>query len=455
VAAVYALAGSHPAGAMALNAVLGALAALAVHRLAARAGSRRAAALAGMLVAVHPGLVAYTPALMTEGITASLLACAAWAAAWARDRRVVGPSLLPFAVVGAVVGLATLVRPQSLLLAPAFAWIAESGTAPGASSGSLANPVSALGGFARTSLAAPPDPQAGSLRPMRRRLAAVLIALSAALAVCAPWSARNCVRMGRCALVSVNAGWNLLIGADPEARGAWAPIKVPAACREVFDEAGKDACFAREARLFIAERPGKWLSLVPRKLAATFDYCGAAGWYLHASNPDAFSEGRKLALGAVETLYERLAVLLCIAWAARLPVGASGSAVDPGRAPGTFRRRTFVVLHLTIAVLGALAMLHVHAWIGHVALLALALLRGRGLLQGPLLAPAALAVLAATALTHAVFFGAGRYGLVAFPLLTGLAALALTLTRPRELLHPSAAGSVAPADTEPGGDACP
>ena len=77
--AVYALFGPNPGAVMALNAVLGALAAVAVHRLAALAGTRRTAVIAGLLVALHPGLVGYTPALMTEGVTASLLACGAWA----------------------------------------------------------------------------------------------------------------------------------------------------------------------------------------------------------------------------------------------------------------------------------------------------------------------------------------------------------------------------------------
>jgi hypothetical protein len=41
------------------------------------------------------------------------------------------------------------------------------------------------------------------------------------------------------------------------------------------------------------------------------------------------------------------------------------------------------------------------------------------------LASSAALVLAATMATHAAFFGAGRYSLVVFPLLTALAPLAL------------------------------
>lgn len=396
VGALYALLGAHPSVAMLLNAVLGALAALAVHRLAARAAprSRAVPALSGALVVLHPGLVAYTPALMTEGVTGSLVACAAWASAWARERR---PALAPFAVLGLLVGAATLVRPQTLLLALLFAGVALLGCPPG-------DGVRIHG--SRAARAAP-----------------VLVTVIAALLVCAPWTARNCVQMNQCALVSVNGGWNLLIGADPASTGAWAPIQVPEACREVFDEAGKDACFGREARRYIAEHPGAWLGLVPRKLAATFDYCGAAGWYLHASNPAAFSEEDKIALGAVETAFERLVLLFALVWAARKPAQTPVAPRDRARR-SSLAQRALLLARLALFALGVVAALHVHAWVGYLALLGLALLKGRALLRAPVLAVAALAVLAATAATHAVFFGAGRYALVAFPLLSGLAALA-------------------------------
>ena len=65
----------------------------------------------------------------------------------------------------------------------------------------------------------------------------------------------------------------------------------------------------------------------------------------------------------------------------------------------------------------------VHAWIAYVALGAL-LLTGAPPRDRPVLPAAAGAVLLSLALTHAVFFGAGRYSLVAFPLITAVAPLA-------------------------------
>jgi 4-amino-4-deoxy-L-arabinose transferase-like glycosyltransferase len=381
VAAVYTVTGPRPAAAMVLNALLGALSALAVHRLALRAASPRLALVAGLLVAIHPGLVAYTPAIMTEGVTASLVACAAAAAAWARGR---APAAV--LVVGAIVGVATLVRPQSLVLAPAFGLLAAF------------------------------SPEAAGTRSSWRRTAGMAIgATLAALLVCAPWTARNCVRMKRCALVSVNGGWNLLIGADEASTGAWSPIKVPDGCREVFDEAGKDACFGAEARRYILAHPAAWLALVPRKLAATFDYAGAGPWYLHDAGPRAFPYVAKERLGALETLDERVTLLFALAWAARRVSGDERPALRWTR--------------LAVAIAGGAFLFTLHGWIAYAALPVAALLRGRSLWTGPVLASAAVVVLAATLVTHAVFFGAGRYSLVVFPLVTALAPLAFERRR--------------------------
>ena len=74
----YALFGSQPVVAMVVNAVLGALSVFAAQRAVIRYGSRRQALLAALLLALHPGLVFYTPALMTEGVTAELLVVATW-----------------------------------------------------------------------------------------------------------------------------------------------------------------------------------------------------------------------------------------------------------------------------------------------------------------------------------------------------------------------------------------
>ncbi|HRI71714.1 MAG TPA: glycosyltransferase family 39 protein, partial [Polyangium sp.] len=180
VAAGYALFGAHPGVAMILNALLGSLAALAVHRLSCRMSSPRLALVAGLVVALHPALVTYTPALMSEGVTASLVTCAAWVTASVRDAALTGSLRSAWkwlVLLGFVIGLATLVRPQSIVFAPLFALV---GVQPWITKAFW-----------------------------KRAVVSVGVATISTFLLLAPWTARNCARMGRCALVSYNGGWNL------------------------------------------------------------------------------------------------------------------------------------------------------------------------------------------------------------------------------------------------------
>ena len=360
----YALFGAKPLLGMLLNALLGAASALATLAVLDGSTPRRWALAGALAVGLHPALVPYTAAFMTEGATASLLTIAAALAS--RGRQAVR-SLPWLTAAGLVMGVATLVRPQSLLLAPLF--------------GLLAAP---------------------SVTPIGRRVLGGATVAALALVVCLPWTARNCARMERCALVSVNGGWNLAIGTQTT-DGAWAPIDVPEPCRTVFQEAAKDACFGREALAEIRAHPLAWLARAPRKLRATFDYLGAAPWYLHAANPAAFPERAKHALGAFETLVVRLLLAAALVTTMRLPGGARRA------------RRVVGVLGLVACVIipGALAYL--------ACAIGLVLVGPRALTRAPVVVPVTAAVVLATALTHAVFFGSGRYGLVVVPFVTALA----------------------------------
>jgi hypothetical protein len=356
LAAAYSALGHSVVAAGAMNAALGALAALAVHRMALPATTPRTALWAGLAVALHPGLVLYTPGVMTEGATAALVAVGAWLATApggnASRARLVG--------LGAILGAAALVRPQSLLLTPLF--------------GALA----------------------------RRRLGAAVCVAVAAM-VCAPWAVRNAVVVGRWTL-STNSGWNLLIGAQPGASGGWQEVRVPPSCKDVFGESDADVCFGHEARAAIVAEPVRWLGLVPKKLAATFDYGGIGGYYLNLSNSAAFSWRAVLIAGAVETVYERLAI--------------AGALLGAAAARGP--RRT---MRRSVAAVGAVFLLLPWGWVAVVALCAaLALLGPRWLADHPVHAAAA-GTLAATVAVHAVFFGAPRYALVAAPLVTAVGVL--------------------------------
>jgi len=250
VAPLYAVFGASPVVAMAFNAIVGALGVFAALRLLEGTG-RGAWRVAGVVLALHPALAAYTPAVMTEGVTASIVALAAFFASRARDASALEDARRGHAwrfAAGVAIGIATLVRPQSIALAPAL--------------GALAFGVASW----------------------RARALGAALVTAIALVCCAPWTARNCARMDRCALVSVNGGWNLLIGVRSTS-GGWAAVDpVPDECREVWSEAMKDVCFERAARAAIARDPVAWAAKAPAKLAATLDYFGAAPWYLHASN---------------------------------------------------------------------------------------------------------------------------------------------------------------------------
>ncbi len=366
LAGTYAILGMSAGSAMTVNALFGAASAYGGYRLVDGEGVARWRPLAaGLSLALHPALVFYTPAVMTEGLTASLLVVAAAMVARARGR---GDPWRWIAGAGIVLGAATLVRPQCLVLAPVF--------------GALAMPDAAAG---------------------RRRLAGAVVAGAVALSCVLPWTARNCQRMHRCALVSVNGGWNLLIGATTET-GAWQPMAVPSECATVWDEAGKDACFERAAWRTIGRAPAAWVARAPAKLAATFDYFGAAPWYLNASNPRAFDARAKTRLGEAETV-------ACSLWL--LAALATCGWMDGARAA----TRKAAALGCAFASVGTL-----HAWIAYAAIPVIIVLAGRrAITKAPAIVPIAAAVIATTACLHAVFFGAGRYGLVVAPFVAVLA----------------------------------
>jgi 4-amino-4-deoxy-L-arabinose transferase-like glycosyltransferase len=367
--AAYAVFGASAGVAMVANALVGSVGSAAMHRLALRAMPPRNALAAGLLVALHPALVPYTAALMTEGVTAALLILAAACASAARGS---GRARLFRVAAGVVLGAATLVRPQCLALAPILGALSVDG------------------------------PSEGALA-LRKRLASAGVVLGIAVACCLPWTVRNCVRMQRCALVSVNGGWNLLIGAQTR-EGGWTEVSVPPACRNVWSEAAKDLCFEHAARDVIATDPIGWMARAPAKLAQTFDYIGASPWYMHLSNAEAFDEHAKVLHASIETLVTRL--LLATALFA------------VGRVAGPRRR-----VRIVAACVGAAFALSVHAWVAYLALAGIVALRGwRAQLEGALLAPWTATLLAATAATHVVFFGAGRYGLVVLPFVAALAA---------------------------------
>jgi hypothetical protein len=260
-------------------------------------------------------------------------------------------------------------------------------------------------------------PRARGATKRSRRIQAAAIVLGVALVTVAPWTLRNCVRMDRCALVSVNGGWNLLIGTQTTT-GGWTELATPEGCTTVWDEAAKDSCFERAARNGIVAAPLAWVSKAPRKLAATFDIVVAGPWYLYRSNAHVFGERAVIVSGAIETIAERALLILALVSSAPL-----------WRLRVERRRLAWTVPRLGLAALAIVFALSRTAWPAYAVLSVLCLVRDRDEKRSPIRTAAGI-VVGVTMVTHATFFGAGRYALLVMPL---VALAAFACVRPKAL----------------------
>jgi 4-amino-4-deoxy-L-arabinose transferase-like glycosyltransferase len=370
---VYKVFGSGIGVAPVVNAALGALLCGVVHRLARQLLSENRARVAAGIAALHPGLIAYSAVVMTEPLAALLLAVAALCAAlW-------GPRWLGTIIAGVVLGLATLVRPSTLLAAPLLA---------------LMGP-----------------------RPWWKAALRGAAATAISLLVVSPWTLRNCRVMDGCALVSTNGGWNLAIGAISDT-GRFDTLRAKDGCPIVTGQVQQDRCWAKVGRARIAADPARWLGLIPKKLGHTFDHESFAIEYLREADPRAWPESRRVAGRGLLTFFHRL----LLAVAALSVVAFVGT-----RSPDS--RKQYAQWGLGLAVIalaayGAADIRHPFFWLPTLLPLAALLpLPGRPE-HGPV-GRYLLSLLFATALTHAIFFGDDRYHLVVTPVLCILAAAAL------------------------------
>ncbi|WP_437279443.1 glycosyltransferase family 39 protein [Sorangium sp. So ce375] len=393
LALVYRLFGDGPRAATVANAVTGALLVVVVHRLARYAATPARARVAALLAALSPGLIVYAALLMTEPLAALGLVTAPWLLARdaARGRPVRGAIL-----AGVALGLSALVRPQSLLCAPALALLAMRGPEGTASGGA----ATASGGAAA----------------WKRGALAAALSAATALAVVAPWTIRNCRVMDGCALVSTNGGWNLAIGAFPRATGRFETLRPGDGCPVARGQVAQDRCWMAAGIQWIKNDPGRWLALIPRKLSFTFDHESFPIGYLGEADPAAWPEERRAAGRRV----------LTASHLGLLSAAALGVVAMPRRRP----RRELVAQAIALAAVLGLVALGVlgdgHAfWPLAVAipLIAALPLPGRPA-NGGVVGYLAFAV-ASVALTHAVFFGEDRYHMVVTPALCILAACAL------------------------------
>jgi hypothetical protein len=368
----YRVFGDHLLVAPLLNAVLGAATAILVHRIALHYLGPGRARVAGGLAALHPGLIAYCPLVMTEIPSAFLLVLLLWTLQHFRGR-------WHAAVLGGVIlGVLTLMRPASLLLAPLVA-LSEA-------------------------------------RPLPRAALRGAAALAIALAVVLPWTIRNCVRMDGCALVSTNGGWNLAIGAITTT-GRFQTLRGKDGCPVVTGQVQQDDCWAGVGWRKIREAPFHWVSLAPKKLAQTFDHESFAIEYVREADPGAWPDSRR----------EAARGLLTTAHLALLAAAALSMVATPlGRLKKDEQYWQIGLLVLLSALLfyGIADDQHPFHWLIVLApVLAFAPIPGRPYVGA--VGRMAMAAIAITALTHVVFFGEDRYHLFLSPLLCLLAAAAL------------------------------
>ncbi|HXH22008.1 MAG TPA: glycosyltransferase family 39 protein [Dehalococcoidia bacterium] len=185
LAAGYAFFGEGIGLARGLNAAAGALTVVPVYWLGRRFGGTAAGLAAGVLVALSPSLIAWTPVLLSETWFTFLFALALAFLPWGPGGTEAGsPGRLLGA--GVVVGLAALARGQALLLLPAWSLLLLW--------------------------------QGRGSRLAARSTA--LLTLGAA-AVLAPWAARSSLALDSPVLLSTNFGYNLRVGHAPYASGRY------------------------------------------------------------------------------------------------------------------------------------------------------------------------------------------------------------------------------------------
>ena len=369
----YRIFGSELIVAPVVNALTGAALVACVHRVARYYVSRDRARVAAGLMALHPGLIAYSVAVMTEPLAALLILASCLAALRFRGH------WRAMVYGGALLGLASLVRPASLALGPLLLF-----TQP---------------------------------RPLWRAALGAVLASAVALLVVSPWTLRNCARLDGCALVSTNGGWNLAIGAISET-GRFQTLRAADGCPIVTGQVQQDRCWAEVGRAKIAADFGHWLSLAPLKLAQTFDHESFAIEYLHEADPDSWPEERRVAARELVTAFHR--ALMVVAAFAVVGVPAWSSARDTA----FYTQLGLGVLLVGVGSYVVTSDAHPFYWFAVlVPLLAALPLPGRPV-QGNA-GSYLIAFLAVTALTHVIFFGEDRYHLVVTPVLCMLVAAAL------------------------------
>jgi hypothetical protein len=223
--------------------------------------------------------------------------------------------------------------------------------------------------------------------------------------------------MDGCALVSTNGGWNLAIGALTDT-GRFQTLRARDGCPVVTGQVQQDRCWGQVALSVIRDNPGRWLALIPKKLAQTYDHESFAIEYLREADPASWPESRRVAGRALLTVFHQMLLVAAALGLIALP--------SPRRVggTGTIVQGALLATVLVYAAYAAGGSEHPF-WVLAALLPLLGLIPLPGAPPAPTVERFLLAYIFATTLTHAVFFGDDRYHLVVTPAFAILAASAL------------------------------
>jgi 4-amino-4-deoxy-L-arabinose transferase-like glycosyltransferase len=200
-----------------------------------------------LILTFYPNQIGYVPFLSTEIFYEFLLSLSLLL--FVRDR------FFSALLAGLVFGVATLTKPQTLLM-PGFVLI---------------------GVF----LAAP------SWRWFGRLAGLGCAAYLMMVLVVTPWTYRNYIAFNTFIPVSLNGGWTLLTGNNPEANGGYTADTELARGLNKYpaEEVTTDRLARARAIGWIKEHPVKFLQLLPRKLARLWIPDGESEWYYQDGFP--------------------------------------------------------------------------------------------------------------------------------------------------------------------------
>ena len=212
--------------------------------------SEAAARLGLLLYAIYPNAVLYVPLALTEVFYTTLLLGGCWLLVARRG----WPWLV---LAGAVFGLATLVKAQSLVVVPL---------------------VLAIGVWRDGDV----------LRRVPATLGKGVLLLAIAALVVSPWTLRNKRELGAWVAVSTNGGITLLTGNNHSASGDFTPddpVVHALDARRDLSELQYDAEARRLGIAWIMANPQRFAALVPRKLFRLWGPDGEGMWGWEAGSP--------------------------------------------------------------------------------------------------------------------------------------------------------------------------